>query len=118
MSDKSQKFKSEVWNFFQIVEGGDKTKCRFCETKLSYKSNSTKSMWDHVKSKHSFEMADEKKSVSQKFGSVMKQSKLNFGEPQKFSREKQEMCFKAAAEVCHIDDYIKIYIYTKCKSTV
>ena len=34
-------------------------------------------MWDHIKCKHSFQMADDKKSVKQKFGSVMKQSKLN-----------------------------------------
>ena len=34
-------------------------------------------MWDHIKYKHSFQMADDKKSVKQKFGSVMKQSKFN-----------------------------------------
>ena len=44
MAEKSQKFKSEVWNFFKVVEGGDKTKCNFCDVTWSYKSNSTKSM--------------------------------------------------------------------------
>lgn len=99
MAEKSQKFKSEVWQFFEKVEGGDKTKCKFCDTTLSYKSNSTKSMWDHVKSKHAFQMCEDKMSVKQKYASTMKQSKINFDTP-KFSKENQESCYRYAAEVC------------------
>ena len=109
MAEKSQKYNSEVWRFFEIVEGGDKTKCKFCNTTLSYKSNSTKSMWDHVKSKHAFQMCDEKMSVKERLGSRMKQSKLNFGDSPKFSKEKQESCYRYAAEVC----IFKANIYLK-----
>ena len=40
------KLKSDVWLYFEIVEsnGEKKTKCQICDTKLSYKSNSTKTM--------------------------------------------------------------------------
>ena len=98
MEDKKR---SEIWKFFQIVEDGDKTKCNFCDALISYKYNSTKSMWDHIKCKHSFQMADDKKSVKQKFGSIMKQSKLNFGSSEKFSKEKHKICYSASAEVSY-----------------
>ena len=65
MAEKSQKFKSEVWTFFKLTESGDKTKCNFCDATLSYKSNSTKSIWDHLKAKHSLEMIGDKQSVKQ-----------------------------------------------------
>ena len=76
MADKSKR--SEIWNIFQIVEDGDKTKCNFCDILISYKNSSTKGMWDHVKSRHPYNMADYNKTVKQKFDSVMKQNKLNF----------------------------------------
>ena len=60
MAEQSQKPKSEVWNFFQKVDNSDRTKCKFCDAIWSYKSKSTKGMWDHVKAKHSFQMADDK----------------------------------------------------------
>ena len=92
MADKKGKYTSEVWNYFQIVENGERTKCNLCDVTLSYKSNSTKSMWEHLKSKHYSAISDEKKSS-------LKQAKLSFGATQKFSREKHEICYKAAAEV-------------------
>ena len=69
MADKSSK-RSEIWNFLQIEEDGDKTKCNFCDVFISYKNGSTKGMWDHVKSRPQFGMADENKSVKQKFKNV------------------------------------------------
>ena len=118
MAEKSQKFKSEVWKFFQKVEGGDKTKCKFCDSILSYKSNSTKSMWDHVKSKHTFQMYDEKLSVKQKFGSVMKQSKINFSDALKFSKEKHESCYRMSAEVCLFKVNICMFVCYKIEKSL
>ena len=123
MAEKSQKFKSEVWNFFKVVEGGDKTKCNFCDVTLSYKSNSTKSMWDHLKAKHSLEMIGDKQSVKQKFGPVMKQSKLDMSFSQKFSKEKHETCYKASAEVCSNTSIseniaIKIFFLVNCGTVI
>ncbi len=94
MAEKGQKFKLEVWNYFQLTELGDKTKCTFCSTLLSYKGTTTKSMWDHVRSKHSFQMTEGKPSAKP----VLKQPLLSF-HGKHFSEEKQEICYKAATEV-------------------
>ena len=67
---------------------------------LCLTNQTTKSMWDHLKAKHSLEMIGDKQSVKQKFGPVMKQSKLDMSFSQKFSKEKHETCYKASAEVC------------------
>ena len=109
MADKSNK-RSEIWNFFQIVEDGDKTKCNFCDVLISYKNSSTKGMWDHVKSRHPYGMADENKSVKQKFGSVMRQTKLNFGGSEKFSKERHEICYRASAEVRYFNKHLHLLL--------
>ena len=98
MTGKAQKFKCEVWKLFQ--KAGVKTKCKFGDTISSYKSNFTKSMWDHVKSKHAFKIYDEKVSVKEKFHSVMKRSKINFGDTLKLSKKTHGSCYRLSAEVC------------------
>ena len=55
--------------------------------------NSTEGMWDHVKAKHMHEINDEKK-IGPKLGQPM----LNFAMPQKFSKEKHQVCYKSAVE--------------------
>ena len=93
---------SDVWNFFKIHESDhDKTVCNLCSITLSYKSNSTKSMWNHLKAKHAHAMADNKGTVLQKFGTVSsKQTSItSFSRAPQFSKDKQQECYRAAAEV-------------------
>ena len=83
--------KSDIWNFFQIHENdAEKTVCNLCNLSLSYKGKTTKTMWNHLKSKHSQAMADLKQTVSQKFGFFRQPSISTFTQDRntKFTREK------------------------------
>ena len=94
---------SEVWKFFSLVEGPDKkTKCSLCATVLSYKSNSTKTMWNHLKAVHAGAMTENRDTVRQKYG-PRQQSIIDFGKPKMFSAEKMEKCYRKAAVVCAMD---------------
>ena len=97
----SQK-KSEVWNFFEEIHE-EKVRCNLCQTILSYKGKTTKSMWNHLKGKHPHAMADNKDTILHKFGPSPRQTSMtsytSFAKPVKFSREKQEECYKASAMV-------------------
>ena len=57
-------------------------------------------MLDHLKAKHPLEKADDKKKVKEKFGVRLFQPRMDFALAQtKFSKEKQEAAYRAAAEV-------------------
>ena len=57
-------------------------------------------MLDHMKAIHPLEKVDKKKKVKEKFGVRLFQLKKDFAFAQpKFSKEKQEMTYRAAAEV-------------------
>lgn len=91
---------SDVWNFFKMHEvDAEKTVCKLCDTTLSYKSNSTKSMWNHLRAKHSHAMADGKSTILNKFCSVKQPAITSFAKGASFSKEKQEECYIAAAKV-------------------
>ena len=57
-------------------------------------------MWNHLRAKHPSAMADSKDTVFQKFGPAKQQSITSFTTAAKFSKEKHEECYKAAAQVC------------------
>ena len=46
------KSKSAVWNSFDLVDGGKETRCKLCQTKLSYNASTT-AMQNHLRAKHS-----------------------------------------------------------------
>ena len=96
--------RSDIWKFFQICEENqEKTKCNLCDILLSYKGNTTKTMWNHLKAKHAHAMAGMKETVEKKFGCLKQPSISTFAAGGKFSKEKQEECYKAAANVCAAD---------------
>ena len=82
----SQK-KSEVWNFFEEIHE-EKVRCNLCQTVLSYKGKTTKSMWNHLKGKHPHAMADNKDTILHKFGPSPRQTSMtsytSFAKPVKF----------------------------------
>lgn len=94
--------RSNVWNFFEQLNE-EQVKCNLCSFILSYKGKSTKSMWNHLQGKHPHAMADDKETVFQKFGPSSRQTSLTsfaaFSKPVTFQREKQEECYRAAAQV-------------------
>ena len=97
--------KSEVWNFFKLEEtnGEKRTRCDICNTTLSFKSNSTKTMWNHIRSKHGHSVTEDGETVQHKYRKRQLQITDFAGPKTKFSREKQEICYKRAAEVCASD---------------
>ena len=75
---------SAVWNFF--IETGDResptTTCNLCGTVLSHKGGSTKSMWNHLKSKHpnaSFLDSENatKTTIQEKFGARIRERQVS-----------------------------------------
>ena len=57
------KYTSEVWNYFTVINRDaveKKTQYKLCDIKLNYKFGSTKSMWNHLKSKHPNAVAESK----------------------------------------------------------
>ena len=104
--------RSEVWNFFKLLEQEKKTKCDLCGACLSYNSNSTKSMWNHLRALHGSAIAgspsnptsagNSSQTVSQKFG---RQTTLLFDvkRSSQFDQAKSERCYRKAAIVCAAD---------------
>ena len=101
MAETPKNPRSDAWRYFKKVTDSQ-VKCSFCEAVLSYSSStrSTKGMLDHLKAKHALEKVDDKRSVKEKFGARLFQPRVDFALNQtKFSKEKQETAYRAAAEV-------------------
>ena len=45
------KSKAAVWNRFDLVDGGKKTRCKLCQAKLAYNASTT-AMQSHLRAKH------------------------------------------------------------------
>ena len=100
------KLKSDVWLYFNIVEtkGDKKSQCQLCDALLSYKSNSTTAMWNHLKSKHenAINKKTEESTIKEAFGKRKSFQPSNAAFSTKFalfSKEKHIECYKSAAEV-------------------
>ena len=90
---RQEKKTSDVWKFFDIDEGNvEKTKCKICAISLSYKGNTTKSMWNHLRSKHANAMAEKRGTIFQQYGARQTDLK-SFVKVPKFSKEKHEQYY-------------------------
>ena len=101
LSDSAKMRKADVWNYFVIVEYGDKkkTKCQLCRSELSYSGGTTSAMRNHLKMVHKKTQLDEKP-TSQSRQSTL----LMFNNKKKvISGSKHNEITRALALACALD---------------
>lgn len=73
--------KSQVWQFFSLLQDKQKTQCNFCNIELSYRGGGTSSMKKHLEFKHPMQLrkrSDDSLSTNpESNGPVTKQTKLD-----------------------------------------